>query len=106
MNNPNISQSEINRLKQEVYDVVAEKLRKDGLGYSAQVIIYDDVMTTGVQGDDRTYCPLVEITLLERERIVWDKKFAVEISTEVVNRVSGTNRVVMTIPINESISSP
>ena len=101
MSSSNISQDEINRLEQQVYDVVVRELREDNLPYEVKVRIYDNVRTTGVQGDDRTYCPLVEITLIEEGKIVWVKKFAFQISTEIVNNVRGTNRVIMTIPINK-----
>ena len=98
MNTSNISQGEISRLKREVYEVVINKLGERNLPYEVQVTIYDDVMTTGVQGDNRTYCPLVEITLLEKEEIIWDKEFIAQISTEIPNKVRGTNRVVITVP--------
>ena len=98
MNTSNISQKEVNRLEKEIYEVVVSRLENEGLPYEVQVTIRDDVMTTGVQGDARTYCPLVEITLLKNGRTTYNKEFAHKIGTEVPNKVRGTNRVVVTVP--------
>jgi len=98
MNIPNLSHEEINRLEKKVYDVIVKELGEKNLSYKVQVRIYDNVRTTGVQGDDRTYCPLVEITLLEKGRVVYDEKLVQQISTEITNNVKGTNRVVVTVP--------
>jgi len=99
MNTSNISQEETNRLERKVYEVVIKKLEERNLPYEVQVKIYNEIFTTGVQGDQRTYCPLVEITLLKGKRIVCDEEFASEVSTEIINNVKGTNRVVVKVPL-------
>ena len=95
-----ISQEEVSRLEREVYEVVVSKIEEKSLPYSVQIIIYEDVFTTGVQGDDRTYCPLVEVTLLKNGKVAYDKNLAHELGTEIPNKVRNTNRVVVTIPTN------
>ena len=69
MSSSNISQDEINRLEKQVYDVVVKELGEDDLPYEVKVRVYDNVKTTGVQGDDRTYYPLVEVTLLKKRNL-------------------------------------
>ena len=98
MNTSNISQNEIKTLEQKVSSVVVRRLKKDNLPYKVKVMVYDEVFTTGVQGDKRTYCPLVEITLLKNGETIYDEKFAHKIATEIINKVIGTNRIVITIP--------
>lgn len=98
MVNENVSQEEISRLEKEVCDVVVKELGKENLPYEIHLRIYDNVRTTGVQGDARTYYPLVEVTLLKKGKILYDEEFVSKISTKITNNVRGTNRVVITIP--------
>ena len=73
------------------------KIEEKGLPYSVQISIFEDVFTVGVQGDNRTYYPLVEVTLLKNGKVVYNKNLAHELGTEIPNKVRNTNRVVVTI---------
>jgi len=97
MINRSFPQDEKDYIKGQVYDLVVRELERRNLHYEAQVVVHD-FGTTGVQGDARTYCPLVQITLLRGREIMWDKEFANQIGTEIINNVIDTNRVVVTIP--------
>jgi GMP synthase (glutamine-hydrolysing) len=88
---------ELTGLAKEVDKIlIAELSRTNIQSDSIDVRIYD-VKTIGVQGDQKTYAYVAEITLFNEGKAIWDSEFMANLSNRITNNLKGINRVVYLI---------
>lgn len=92
-----LEKKELKNLAWSADKILKEELKKENIEYTlAEARIYN-IRTVGVQGDYRTYCYPVEITLYQKENFVWNESFLSKLSTRITNEIKGVNKVVYLI---------
>jgi GMP synthase PP-ATPase subunit len=91
-------ETEVEILEMEISKVVGDKIRAYNLDWDTiTVIVYKNLKTVGVQGDERTYkCP-VEIGVSKLGKTVWNFDFLADLSTEITNKFKEINRVIYSL---------
>lgn len=62
----------------------------------AEARVYD-VKTVGVQGDEKTYAYVAEITLYSKDKFIWQTGFLAGLSNRITNNIKEVNRVVYVV---------
>ncbi len=91
-------QRKLQKLAQKVDAILREELEISDVRYTFTEARIIDAKTVGVQGDERTYGYLAEITSYNQKEFVWRRRtqFLEILSGGITNEVREVNRVIYT----------
>ena len=97
-----LSLEELSDLETKVDEIFKQEVKKAKIKYDiAKSRVYPNIKTVGIQGDDRSYVYVAEITLYHRGTFVRNHKFLQKLSTRIPNEIRDINKVAYVTAIKE-----
>ena len=84
-------------IRQKARKIIKEELCKAEIKYMDVEITAHTIKRVGVQGDQRTYLPPLELTFPLKQRKEIYEKCVEQISTRITNEVAGINGIIYAI---------
>lgn len=78
-------------------EIIKEEMIKARIEYKSVKINLSLSKRVGVQGDQRTYKPFIEITIPKKQRRIFYEKCAEKTSNRMTNEINEINGVIYTI---------